>query len=265
MIKTKTIKSGQVVFREGETSKEAYKILSGRVAIAMAGPSKPVILAQLGAGDIFGEMGLVDERPRSASAVAVDDTTLEVVTLEGLNHMILHEPQRFIPYLSLFFERLRTMNDRLRMEMKLRASAPPATSSEKAGEAIKAQSNQLQIELVPATTQARDALGRDSLAITKLPFRIGRSSTEAGAFNVNDLCLADQEPFQISRSHCAIEREGDRVFIQDRGSRCGTIVNNVAIGSQYTNLNADLVPGKENTVVLGDDYSPYRFTIIVKT
>ena len=45
---------GQVVFREGENSQEAYRILRGRVEISIVADGKPVILAQLGEGDILG-------------------------------------------------------------------------------------------------------------------------------------------------------------------------------------------------------------------
>ena len=51
---------GQMIFREGDTTQEAYRILKGRVEISIAGEGKSVILAQLGEGDIFGEMAMVD-------------------------------------------------------------------------------------------------------------------------------------------------------------------------------------------------------------
>jgi len=114
---------GQMIFREGDTTQEAYRILKGRVEISIAGEGKSVILAQLGEGDIFGEMAMVDERPRSASAQALEVTECEVLTAENFNEAVLQRPEILIPYLASFFERLRTANDRLRMEMRLRAQA----------------------------------------------------------------------------------------------------------------------------------------------
>ena len=114
---------GQMIFREGDTTQEAYRILKGRVEISIAGEGKAVILAQLGEGDIFGEMAMVDERPRSASAQALEVTECEVLTAENFNEAVLQRPEILIPYLASFFERLRTANDRLRMEMRLRAQA----------------------------------------------------------------------------------------------------------------------------------------------
>lgn len=66
---------------------------------------------------------MVDERPRSASAQALDVTECEVLTAENFNEAVLQRPEILIPYLASFFERLRTANDRLRMEMRLRAQA----------------------------------------------------------------------------------------------------------------------------------------------
>ena len=84
---------GQMIFREGDTTQEAYRILKGRVEISIAGEGKAVILAQLGEGDIFGEMAMVDERPRSASAQALEVTECEVLTAENFNEAVLQRPE----------------------------------------------------------------------------------------------------------------------------------------------------------------------------
>jgi CRP-like cAMP-binding protein len=77
---TAIFQPGQMIFREGELNQEAYRILRGRVEISITGEGKPVVLAQLGEGDIFGEMAMVDERPRSASAQCLEVTECVVLT-----------------------------------------------------------------------------------------------------------------------------------------------------------------------------------------
>jgi CRP-like cAMP-binding protein len=254
---------GQMIFREGDTTQEAYRILKGRVEISIAGEGKAVILAQLGEGDIFGEMAMVDERPRSASAQALEVTECEVLTAENFNEAVLQRPEILIPYLASFFERLRTANDRLRMEMRLRAQAeqrasvpvastsaapvarvvapltksiappsiemtrvsaptPVATAPSAAPVTPPPEGGYQSVILTACNDHARARLPETSVAIQKFPFRIGRKHDTPGkgatVFASNDLPIADDKPYQISRNHCSIEREGDNFFVRDRGS-----------------------------------------------
>lgn len=67
---TRTYPAGSVIIREGDTSMTLYVVLRGRVGVDVQSRR----LRELDAGAFFGEMGLVDDRPRSASVVALDDT-----------------------------------------------------------------------------------------------------------------------------------------------------------------------------------------------
>lgn len=302
---------GQVIFREGESSQEAYRILRGRVEISIVADGKPVILAQLGEGDIFGEMAMVDERPRSASAQALEVTECEVLTPENFNELVLSRPEVLIPYMASFFERLRTANDRLRMEMRLRSKAEQALASGAAAAAPTAApiprvvapvstpnapppSLELTRTVAPVaapvpgapvaapkgappppggyqsvvlqalTEHARARLPEPVITISKFPFRIGRKHEVQGkgatVFAANDVALADDKPYQISRNHCSIEREGDHFFVRDRGSTVGTVVNDKPIGLAEDTLTCDL-HGGDNEILLGADDSPFKFKV----
>lgn len=299
---------GQMIFREGDTTQEAYRILKGRVEISIAGEGKAVILAQLGEGDIFGEMAMVDERPRSASAQALEVTECEVLTAENFNEAVLQRPEILIPYLASFFERLRTANDRLRMEMRLRAQAeqrasvpvastsaapvarvvapltksiappslemtrvsapaPVATAPSAAPVTPPPEGGYQSVILTACNDHARARLPETSVAIQKFPFRIGRKHDTPGkgatVFASNDLPIADDKPYQISRNHCSIEREGDNFFVRDRGSSLGTVVNEAPIGLAENSLTHDL-RGGENQILLGSDDSQFQFKVILR-
>ena len=299
---------GQMIFREGDTTQEAYRILKGRVEISIAGDGKSVILAQLGEGDIFGEMAMVDERPRSASAQALEVTECEVLTAENFNEAVLQRPEILIPYLASFFERLRTANDRLRMEMRLRAQAeqrasapaasnpaaavarvvapvakpiappslemtrvaapaPVATAPSTAPVAPPPEGGYQSIVLTACNDHAMARLPESSVTIQKFPFRIGRKHETPGkgatVFASNDLPIADEKPYQISRNHCSIEREGDHFFVRDRGSSLGTVVNDAAIGLAENSLTQDL-RGGENQILLGSDDSQFQFKVTLR-
>ena len=302
---------GQMIFREGDTTQEAYRILKGRVEISIAGEGKSVILAQLGEGDIFGEMAMVDERPRSASAQALEVTECEVLTAENFNEAVLQRPEILIPYLASFFERLWTANDRLRMEMRLRAQAeqraaapvaapsptpvavptarvvapvakpmaPPSLETTRTAPTAPGATAQVSasapvapppaggyqsVVLTACNDHARARLPESSVTIQKFPFRIGRKQDTpakgATVFASNDLPIADDKPYQISRNHCSIEREGDNFFVRDRGSSLGTMVNDAAIGLAENTLTQDL-RGGENQILLGSDDSEFKFKV----
>ena len=304
---------GQVIFREGDATQEAYRILRGRVEISIMADGKPVILAQLGEGDIFGEMAMVDERPRSASAQSLEVTECEVLTAENFNELVLSRPEVLIPYMASFFERLRTANDRLRLEMRLRAKAeqalasgavaapiaapvprvvvpvaaptiapppsleltrtiapPPAVAPGAPAPAPKAapppppEGGYQSVVLEALTEHAKARLPEPVITITKFPYRIGRKHEVQGkgatVFASNDLAIADDKPYQISRNHCSIEREGDHFFVRDRGSTLGTMVRDTAIGLAEDTLTADL-HGGANELLVGSDDSPFKFKV----
>lgn len=290
-----TFSPGQVIFHEADSSQEAYRILRGRVEITIEGKNKPIILAQLGEGDIFGEMAMVDERPRSATARCTERTECEVMSPVDFQLAVLKHPIRLLPYLATFFERLRTVNDRLHLEMRLRAEKNPANLSDPINppteqsvdpeeqttennseitlfqnhmEEPNPDSNHIvhAAVLCPLTPLCASKLPEDSatVEISKFPFKIGRRVAEDDGrhaiFSTNDFVISDQEPYQVSRSHCSVEREGDHFFVRDRGSTLGTIVNDTPIGVHYATLTSDLRLG-ENTITIGSNRSPYKFQI----
>lgn len=107
-------KSGEVIFREGEQSDAAYLVVSGKVRIVKgldtAGAKD---IAVVGAGQYVGEMGAVDEVPRSASAVAESAVACLPVTPEAFLYMLRRNPEESIDLLKILFERLRAANKRL--------------------------------------------------------------------------------------------------------------------------------------------------------
>ena len=75
----KTFNDGDVIFREGGPSDVAYEIVFGTVEIAKMGNNGNVILATLGAGEMFGEMGVLDQGERNATAKAIGPVTVNAI------------------------------------------------------------------------------------------------------------------------------------------------------------------------------------------
>lgn len=78
--KTRLVTKGNVIFYEDDPGTSAYVIVSGQVKITHgAEDGREHIIGMLGEGDLFGEMSLIDGRPRSASAVSVDNVRILMI------------------------------------------------------------------------------------------------------------------------------------------------------------------------------------------
>jgi CRP/FNR family cyclic AMP-dependent transcriptional regulator len=72
---------GSIIMAAGDPTDSLYIILSGRLKVMMSdADGKEVILSILGPGEFFGEMGLIDDNPRSASVVAIEPCELLAIT-----------------------------------------------------------------------------------------------------------------------------------------------------------------------------------------
>ncbi len=249
----KTFAASEVIFQPGDPSACAYVIKSGQVEILKDFPDHPVRLALLDSGQIFGEMGLVDERPRSLAARAVTEVKLKTVIREEFVDMILKKPKDSIKYLRALFERLRGMNTRVAGDAPREPVVPSPTS--------------IQVTLLPLTPKAGQVLPQTGLSVTNFPFRIGRATQNSAGYDlmeVNDLLLPDESPFYVSKNHLSIEVEQGRAIIRDRGSYLGTVVNGLSIGGHHRGASAVLQEG-DNEIIIGTAHSPFRFRLKVKT
>lgn len=80
----KTIEQGEILFQEGDNGSEAYLILSGHVEIYRMVGNKEEVLAKVGRGAIIGEMSLIDNQPRMASARVMEGGQLSVIDQQNL-------------------------------------------------------------------------------------------------------------------------------------------------------------------------------------
>jgi CRP/FNR family cyclic AMP-dependent transcriptional regulator len=105
-----SFREGQEIFKEGEPGDVMYIIRQGMVQI-WAGN---MVLATLRDGDIFGEMALIDNKPRSATAVALSDCKVLPVDAERFTFLVQETPYFALEVLRIMAERLRAMNQRQR-------------------------------------------------------------------------------------------------------------------------------------------------------
>jgi CRP/FNR family cyclic AMP-dependent transcriptional regulator len=80
IIERRSYKAGETVFREGEQGSSAFVVQSGEVVISKVVDGKDQELAVVGKGGIFGEMALIDEQPRMATAKVRDGATIMTIS-----------------------------------------------------------------------------------------------------------------------------------------------------------------------------------------
>lgn len=85
----RTLAAGEILFRQGQQGNAAYVIESGVIEIFSERDDVRQVIARLGNNDIFGEMALLGDAVRSASAAALEPTQLMVVTHDHLNERLL--------------------------------------------------------------------------------------------------------------------------------------------------------------------------------
>ena len=82
------IAAGDYIFREGDPPGAAFLIESGSVEVSIMQNGSPLILSFLGAGELLGEMAVIDDAPRSATALAVEICILTRIEREQIHERL---------------------------------------------------------------------------------------------------------------------------------------------------------------------------------
>lgn len=108
MIRTHNIKKGEVIFREGNSSDFAYIIESGKFKVTKTfDDGKVRVISILNANDIFGEMGVLEEMPRSATVTALENSRVTILGKKDFDALAAHNPHALMPILKVLSNRLR--------------------------------------------------------------------------------------------------------------------------------------------------------------
>ncbi len=106
--KEKRFGIGETLFKEGKPGSNAYLIKSGKVKIVKEkGDTSNRTLAKIGAGNIIGEMALLDDQTRAASAIALEATVAMVITKENFQERLAKCDPVMVRLLNTFANRLR--------------------------------------------------------------------------------------------------------------------------------------------------------------
>ncbi|MBO7675790.1 MAG: cyclic nucleotide-binding domain-containing protein [Atopobiaceae bacterium] len=131
-MRRQTFGHDDIIFREGEYAESMFEVESGSVGIyANYGSPDARLLATLGQNEYFGEMGLAECYPRSATAVALEDgTTLDEIGADEFSDFFVGRPDVVLTIMRSLSARLRETNARY---LEARQTIHDAVEAERAG------------------------------------------------------------------------------------------------------------------------------------
>jgi CRP/FNR family cyclic AMP-dependent transcriptional regulator len=103
-----TFEAGQTIFQEGDMGAEMFVVLEGEIELRIHGS----VVETLGPGEPFGEMALIDQAPRVATAIAKTPCRLLAIPEKRFLFLVSAMPHFSLQIMKVMADRLRTMNAR---------------------------------------------------------------------------------------------------------------------------------------------------------
>ena len=248
---------GDVIIREHDIGETAYVIEQGSVKVTKKRAGRTVHIAELGPGGTIGEMSMIDEKPRSATVIAQEDTILREVHRNDFSDALQKETDAALHLLQVLFERLREADARI-AELASYIQPEDTITQE-----ITSTSDQgLYARLEAQTPETQGMLPPEGLLITQFPFRIGRKSSDPLVHN--DLSLECARPYQVSRHHASIIRSEGRIGVMDRGSARGSAIDNHQVGGEDGVREPIFFRSNGGMLRLGNKHSEIRFWVSIE-
>jgi CRP-like cAMP-binding protein len=216
---------GTVLFHEGDEGEDMYIIRSGKVAIRKRVPHGEITLAVLEKGDFFGEMALLERKPRSAGAEVVEDGDLIVIGSEIFGDMIKGNPEIAVRMLRKYSLRLREMTKQLDEMAKRPDAVLVAPTGSTLERPVEEPAPPAGPEHVEALAYFISKASGNVFAVLKGDSLIGRFDSVTGLTPDVDLTNEDSAR-NISRRHARIVvKEGKPFIAEEIGTMNGTYLN----------------------------------------
>jgi CRP/FNR family cyclic AMP-dependent transcriptional regulator len=193
LIRRKTIRKGELLFRQGDEGTALYLILQGRIKISVSRRTDTVTLAILGQGEFLGEMALLDDLPRSADAMALEDSQLYALNRKDFLFFLKNKEHAVHAILASLSLRLRKTDNLLAEMCFLNLPARLVNKLAELAESLAANETKPQVATIKISQQELgDILGVSRESINK-ELKILRSkgyvSTARNSILIHDLEL----------------------------------------------------------------------------
>jgi CRP/FNR family cyclic AMP-dependent transcriptional regulator len=111
----RTLIRGDVLFHEGDPADSLYVVIRGRLAMAIENPidHRETVVSLMEPGDLFGEMAMLDDGPRSTMARALEPSTVLAIPYDAVLSVFRAQPELLWGVTRLLAQRLRAMDETL--------------------------------------------------------------------------------------------------------------------------------------------------------
>lgn len=109
----RSVPKGTVLFREDEAGREMFVLQSGRVQLSKTVRGEDQVIAELGPGEFFGEMSILNEKPRNATATVIEDAQLLALDPKTFEAMIKANTEIAVRMIKKLARRLDESNERI--------------------------------------------------------------------------------------------------------------------------------------------------------
>jgi len=209
------VKAEELVFAEGDIGTEMYIVQEGQVAILKRYKESEQQLALLGQGDFFGEMSVLEDLPRTATAKAETDCRLLEINGSTFDQMLRKNPEIAVRMMRKLSRRLRETDMRLREALGSEESQAPEMPTADGGEERRTGTERL----------VHDESSIEFFLSAGEETSVGRRDPVTGINPDIDLTPADSQR-SISRRHSKIFRREGRFYVREEiGTMNGTFVN----------------------------------------
>jgi len=260
---------GMIIFRQGEPSDKFFIIRSGQVVLTREANGVTTEIGKAGPGEVVGEMGVLQNLPRSATATAKGRVWLYGMTLADLTDKRSDGQDHPGTVVSrVLAQRLRKSMEKLDQATLEKMTAPvlpseatvpaaqsPArtvfpTPAHPSGPAVK-------IGLRMGWRTGDQIRWSDQASEHQLPMIFGRGPGPASASPGTELVLIEENPPQrLAPVQFSLEMQNGAVVLRDEGSPYGTEVSGVSVGPATGVTQVQLPPGT-HVLVAGGEGSPY--------
>src|SRR5690242_106151 len=166
-------RKGDVLFRQGDPSDCVLRVLRGEIEIVREVGATPFLLGHAREGEWLGEMGVIENRPRSATARAASDGAVESLTAPQFLARVSREPELAHELILRLSVRLKRIEDRIAGDLLPFTPARHTERREMVSEPVSA-AEPLAIAIAGRSPAMRAQIGVTPLEVTQLPFVVGR-------------------------------------------------------------------------------------------